>query len=313
MKKNLFGLLTLVIVIAFAFAGCGKGGDYKKALSLFENGQYGEAASIFQELGDYENSVEMAKSSKYQEGKALFDAGSFEEARNIFSGLGEYEDCKALMEDCDHQIMLQTYADVFKALDGKVWYFNGGADNIMNSIAFKGEKAVIAQIYFDGNWKHDNGSTEHTFVADEKNITVVMEDESTLQIPYSLKDNQVLLDSKEYVTAEEIDDAIQGYWKVRTSNNVLGNAVKREQCIYINRGKLVSESVTGVMGSSDGEYYYYGPYEGTYKLDFGGFDTDMRHGQEWFYNIIDGEIFVFHGEDKCEKTDKLPGENGYKF
>ena len=313
MKKRASTIIVLMIVIAFAFVGCGKGGNYKKALSLYESGQYNDAAVIFTELGDYENSAEMVKTCKYEAAKALFEAESYEEARKAFFDLGDYENSKEYVDNCEHQIMLQKYADVFKALEGNTWYFNGGADNILNSVSFSGEKATISQIYFDGNWKHDNGSNEHSFVLDDKNIIIKMEDESELKIGYQFSDNKVTLDKTEYLTIEQIEKGIQGYWKVSYSSSTLGMTSKHVQCIYINNGKLVSESASSALGSTTGEYYYYGPYEGAYKLNLGGFDTDMRHGNEWFYNIIDGKLFVFHGSNKAEKTDKLPGENGYSF
>lgn len=255
----------------------------------------------------------MVKTCKYEAAKQLYDSASYEEARQAFFDLGDYENSKEYVDNCDHQIMLQKYADVFKALDGNTWYFNGGAENILNSVTFSGETATISQIYFDGNWKHDNGSNDHKFAMDDKNIIIQMEDESELKIAYSFSDGKVTLDKKEYLTLEQIDKGIQGYWKVRTSTTALGMVSKHEECIYINNGKLVSENASSAFGGADGEYYYYGPYEGSYKLNLGGFDTEMRHGNEWFYNIIDGKVYVFHGANKCEKTDKLPGENGYDF
>ncbi|MBR3554130.1 MAG: hypothetical protein IKN72_12205 [Clostridia bacterium] len=309
MKKRMIILAVFTIVLALVLTGCGKGGNYKKATALYEEGKYQEAAEMFADLGDYEDSAEMAKKSQYEAAKALFASASYEDARNAFSQLGEYADSKAYLADCDHQIMMQTYADVITALDGKTWYFNGGADNVLNSIVFSGESATISQVYFDGNREHDNGSNEHPFVVNDQMIVVTMDDGSELAIAYNLSGSQINLGEKKYFTPEEVDKGIQGYWKERSS--VLGG--ESEYNICFDHGNVISESASEAYGSTSGEYYYYGPYEGTYTLNFGGFDTEMRHGMDWFFNIIDGEVAVLHFGDVCTKTDKLPGENGYKF
>ena len=313
LKKRIAILLVITIVISFALTGCGKGGNYKKATSLFDDGKYQEAAEIFVKLGDYEDSAEMANKCRYEAAKALFDAGSYEEARSAFSDLGEYEKSQEYLADCDHQIMLQKYADVFAALDGKTWYFNGGADNILNSITFSGESTTISQVYFDGNYKHENGSNEHQFIVDDQNLIITMEDGSELKIAYDFSNQTINLNKNEYATIEEIEEGIQGYWKDQNDETIIGIRTVTEKNIYINHGKIISEKAALANGSTSGEYYYYGPYEGTYTLNFGGFDTDMMHGGEWFFNIVDGEIVLLNCDRVCTKTDKLPGQNGYKF
>ena len=91
MKKRICLSLCMVLTAAAILTGCGKGGDYKKAMSMYENGQYEEAAAKFTELGDYEDSQDMVMACNYEAAKVLFDAGDYEEAKKAFAELGDYE------------------------------------------------------------------------------------------------------------------------------------------------------------------------------------------------------------------------------
>ena len=81
MKKRICISLCIMLTAAAIITGCGKGGDYKKAMSMYENGQFEEAAEKFTELGDYENSQDMVMVCRYEAAKTLFDAGNYEEAK----------------------------------------------------------------------------------------------------------------------------------------------------------------------------------------------------------------------------------------
>ncbi len=386
MKKRLALVLAIVMTVLL-LTGCGKGGDYKAAMSLYESGQFEEAAakftelgdyenspemvkvckleaakalfdagnfeeakSAFEELGDYENSPELAKKSGYEAAKVLFDAGKFEEAKKLFQELGDYEDCGTYVTECDYkqasalldageyeaaiaifetirdygdssekldlaaqELMREKYGNVLDALDGNAWYFNGGADTILNRISFSGGTATIAQVYFDGNGKHDNGSADHPFTVNDRYVVVSLADGSELQIAYAFLGDTFMLGDKEYFTIEEIDAGLQGYWNMRNAETILGMKTATDKNIYINNGNLKSESASLKAGSRTGEYYYYGPYSGTYKLNFGGFDTDMSHGSEWFFNIIGGKVTLLNYDHVCTPSSKLPGQYGYKF
>ena len=202
----------------------------------------------------------------------------------------------------------EKYKDVYNALASNVWYFNGGSDTTLNSISFTDSGAVIGQVYFDGNGKHENESRDVQVSVDDSNINLIFEDESVAGIPYTLEEDSITLEGG-YFTAEEIEEQIQGYWKLRTVS--FGT---HEFHIHFDKGSVESERASEALDGSNGEYYYYGPDEGQYTLNFGGFDTDMRHGSEWFYNIVDGEVVILHYDNICEHTDEeFPGEDGYSF
>lgn len=316
---------------------------------MYENGQYTEAADKFSALGDYEDSQNMVKACNYEAAKVLFNDGSYEEAKQAFSELGDYEDSAQFVNECDYniasalfdsgdyegaiaifetisdfsnsaakikdanqQLMLQQYGDVVNALDGNTWYFNGGSDTILNSISFADGGATIAQVSFDGNGSHDNGSNTYSYTLDDANITVTLNDGSNLTIAYTISDGAITLGENEYFSPEEVDAGLQGFW-TESGSSVLGGS--NEYNIQIDNGNISSESASEAIGYGNGAYYYYGPYTGTYTLNFGGFDTDMYHGKDYFFNIIDGEVKLLHFDTVCSRSDitQFPGEDGYSF
>lgn len=205
--------------------------------------------------------------------------------------------------------MMEKYGDVVALLQQDTWYFNGGSDTILNGIRFSSNKATITQVYFDGNGKHENGSNDCDYVLDGENITVTLTDGSEMVIPYVVNGDAVTLGNQEYFTPAEVDAALQGYWGV--SYESMGNG--HQYYIYFNHGTVTSENAAESAMDNDGSYFYYGPYEGTYTLNFGGIDTEMRHGKEWFFNIIDGAVAVLHYDHVCSPATGFPGENGYSF
>ncbi len=201
----------------------------------------------------------------------------------------------------------EVYADVVDAISEDTWVFNGGGDTVLDYMNFKDDKAIIGQVYFDGNGLHDNGENECEYVISDDSITIMTNTEE-LEIPYSFAKEDIRLGSGEYFTLAQVKEAIQGCWKY--SYYSFG---KQEGYLQIDQSTLKSEKATEASGGSSGEYYYYGPYDGSYTLGIGCFETEMRHGHTWFYNIIEGTPTIFNYEQKCTAADGLPGEKGYSF
>lgn len=85
--------LILTAAMLLTLTGCDSS-DYKKAASLYESGEYVEAAEMFEALGDYKDSADMVKACYYQGALELSDAGKYQEALEVFLSLGDYEDCE---------------------------------------------------------------------------------------------------------------------------------------------------------------------------------------------------------------------------
>lgn len=97
MKKIVSVILSFVILVMLT--GCDSA-DYKKAVSLYESGNYTAAAEIFGQLGDYENSGEMTVKCNYYIAKQHFENLEYAEAIKLFESLGNYEDCADLLMQC---------------------------------------------------------------------------------------------------------------------------------------------------------------------------------------------------------------------
>ena len=82
--------------------------------------------------------------------------------------------------------------------------------------------------------------------------------------------------------------------------------------VYIEDDKITYE-YAALAYNSVNDYYYYGPYSGEYKLNFGEIEANTEYDGNFFFNIIDGEVTLLHFDNVCTKSDGLPGEDGYEF
>ena len=265
MKKLSLFLLSLIMLISLT--ACDSD-DYKKATELYNNGQYSEAAAIFEQLGDYEDSSEKVKQCKYQQALVLTVDREFDRAIKAFTELGDYEDCT------ERLAAVQNEKAVVEAMEGQVWYYNGGSKTKLNSISFDKKQATISKIHFDENGKQDDGNASHPYEIGNETITVKTDD-GDLTLSYQLTDDSITLDQSQFFTPAQVEKGLQGYWRYSYSHYNFGYLSKGEYNIYIKNGNIKSESAS-LSASGDG-YYYYGPYSGSMKLNFGGFDTDRKN------------------------------------
>lgn len=90
---------VLCICILFIGSGC-DGTNYKKAIKLYENGSWDEAATIFEQLGDYEDSMAMVDACNYSKASEFYENGDYNEAIKIFSNLSGYSDSTEMIAKC---------------------------------------------------------------------------------------------------------------------------------------------------------------------------------------------------------------------
>ena len=289
MKRNKLTLIIMMLILVLALSACGKSDAVK---------------NVEAEINALQT-ITIDSRSDIEKAQADYDALSDKEKKQVEN--------VATLDSAKEELLLALRQEVAAALDGCTWYFNGGENTILNAIEFTSDSATISQVSFDGNGKHDNGSNEYAFSVSAENILVSLPDGSNLEIPYKMDGSKVAIGNGEYYTIEEIDAAIQGCWNMRDSSTILGMKTVTDKSILFENGKVTSEKASLANGSTSGEYYYYGPYTGTYKLNFGGLDTDMSHGNEWFFNIIDGKVVIINYDHVCSPSNGLPGENGYSF
>lgn len=81
----------MVLVVMLSLCACDSS-DYKKAMALFNNGEYAEASEIFAALGDYEDAPEMTAKCEYALAVELVESGDYEAAVSAFDRLGDYQE-----------------------------------------------------------------------------------------------------------------------------------------------------------------------------------------------------------------------------
>lgn len=95
LKKFLLGVLTAVLLLTFT--ACDSK-DYSEAVTLLQSGKYEEALTIFQELGDYQDSSQKVLQCKYAIAQDCCKQGKFSKAAAIFGELADYEDSEEYLE-----------------------------------------------------------------------------------------------------------------------------------------------------------------------------------------------------------------------
>ena len=201
----------------------------------------------------------------------------------------------------------QAYADVIQLMTNGIWFFNGGSDAALNMLSFTEDAAVITQFVYDGNGQHTNGVSNFSYLMSDTDITVTLADGSELVIPYTVDGDIFNLGNGDYLTPAEVDADLQGYWGLRKADN------SNEFIYYYDNGTVIYKKASKAQGGSDGEYYYYGPYEGTYTIDENGLTATARNSWQFGFNVIDGKAVMVRCGDVCSPVSGFKGQYGYSF
>lgn len=290
---------------------------YESAKAMINSGSYEEAKAIFEELGDFEDSADYINSCDYNIALELYNSGDYEGAIEIFETISDYSDSADKIESANNELNRQKYSNVYDALEDNTWYFNGGSDTTLNSVTFDEDTATIAQVEMvmvnletSTYERVDNGSNSYSYTVNGDSISIVMDNGSDLVINYSMSNNDIELGGNDYYTIEEVDAAIQGYWKCCVQQS----SFYREVNFYIN-----GNHITEAQAFEDDQLpydYVVSSQECTYTLFFGGFEANLKwgFGDKLFWNIIDETPTVFWGTNIGIRSNNcLPGEAGYEL
>lgn len=107
-NKRLTVAFVLVVLIAcvvgwFVVTRVIPNNKYQQAVTLRENGQYGEAIAVFTQLGDYAEARMQIAPTKYLQAEALRENGQYGEAIDVFTELGDYSDAAAQIAETKYQ------------------------------------------------------------------------------------------------------------------------------------------------------------------------------------------------------------------
>ena len=106
MKLRYLKVLCVILFLTVFLTGCDSA-DYKKAMSLFEQGSYSEAYEIFEELGDYSDSPEMLRKCAYYLALGYMESGDYQQARSYFLLADGWEDSQVLLVKTSGMILKQ--------------------------------------------------------------------------------------------------------------------------------------------------------------------------------------------------------------
>ena len=101
-------IVVLICVLLVSMTGC-DALDYRDAIDLYNAGQYDEAADLFFELGDFEDSEALFTRSHYWAAVARMEAGNFSEALPRFIKLGSFEDSAQRVTECTYQLAIAAF------------------------------------------------------------------------------------------------------------------------------------------------------------------------------------------------------------
>lgn len=105
MKKWICVLLAVLLLL---LTGCDSQ-DYEQAQALYQAGDYAAAAEVFEALGDYEDSSQMAMACKYALAQEQYEAGEYTAASREFALLGDYEDSPQMVTACQYALAEELY------------------------------------------------------------------------------------------------------------------------------------------------------------------------------------------------------------
>ena len=127
--------------------------NYEKAASLYDQKKYVQAAEIYGELGDYEDSEIRKSICLYAEATSLESQKKYAEAAEIYAGLGDYEDSAAKLKSCQYHAAVAVleagnYAEAKTMLEA----LNGYADskNLLSECTYKEGVALLNKKDYQG-------------------------------------------------------------------------------------------------------------------------------------------------------------------
>ncbi len=97
-------IAILLVIASLALAGC-KSADYEEAVEFFEDEKYEDAIALFEEFGEYEDSLEYLEKANYLLAVELYEDGDYIDSFSLFQANPEYEDSATYIQSCAWSIV----------------------------------------------------------------------------------------------------------------------------------------------------------------------------------------------------------------
>lgn len=280
MKKLVLALL--VALMCLGLAGCTKTDPEAKAvLDKITDVLKNESATIM----DYENiRADYLKLSDELK-KQVKTFSKFEEAEKAYADKKKTE---------------------LAGVKGQQIYTSSKANSV-NVIEVTDTGARNVTYVFNGNGIAKTNTVECDYLIDNDVLVLCLEG-GNLVINGSFNGSKISVSSSGYFTADQVEKAIQGKWTYRETS-LLGT--RSEHNLVVKSGSGTYERAAEAYGYKDGSYYYYGPYQGTYKIHDGMVEFSFSHGKEFFFDCSGGKIHFYHYTHEFSAGSGLKGEDGY--
>ena len=177
-------LAGAVVGVLFLTGVLGGNKDYDRAMELYKSGQFEEAATVFDQLGDYKDSAEMANSCRYQQAKNAYSQENYDQALQLFQGLGSYKDSTDWVEKCQDKLFnpVGTYLLTGLKIDG---------EDYSDYISLVGYENYTIIFNADGTGSLAGGGSNVRFTWNGN-----MMDDGSDQIPYTYENDTIRFETE---------------------------------------------------------------------------------------------------------------------
>lgn len=167
--------LMLILLLGLSMTGCDSL-DYRKAVQYYNAGAYDQAADLFAQLEDYEDSDRLETRCHYWIAITNMEKGKYETALDQFLALGSYEDSPARVTECNYRLAAAAFDD--GDLDTAESFFRQTPD-------YKNTREYLRQInwqkLFDAIAEKNPGETESVLEKETDGCTVQVSARNTDQ------------------------------------------------------------------------------------------------------------------------------------
>ncbi len=219
--------------------------------------------------------------SSYEKAKTLYAEQKHSEALELFKEISGYEDSANYIEKCEKIIAAEGF------ITENPIYFKGNEENCIHRASFLPDKEVKIECV---NFTEDGvleGETElGTYTMDEVGITLHnVADELT--IAYAMLSGGNYFFTEGFCTLNKVQSSLLGNWSYTSED---GSIYEIE----------INEDEISYTVSNEGKTE--GPFEASYKLGFGVFETDLENGDIFSYGIDGNNISLRVFSDDCKRV-----------
>ena len=111
MKKRFMKAAATVVTLCLlvvSMTGC-QALDYRDAIDLYNSGHYAQAAEMFAQLGEFEDSARLETLCYYWIAVDTMQTGDYAAAIPLLEAMNGYEDTADRITECQYQLALQSF------------------------------------------------------------------------------------------------------------------------------------------------------------------------------------------------------------